>query len=271
MQILDSKTMKYSFIPCKNPDDKKGVVVFCHGYAVTSEYFNTTAEWISEHYDYYAVELEGMGITPTIDKPNHLSPWYYAEQLANFIAEDMDLNDIFLIGHSMGGGIVCMTANLIPNRIKSLIMVSPMNSSIHLKLLNSFRIAPTDQKSSWKAAKIIYKYPEKLFPQGENDPMILSEANRQLAIKENTKALMKNMSSLSNNKALKKAEQNLTVQTYLIMCEDDRIIDAGSAFRKMRKNPHITPILVKDSGHVPFVDQFDQFKEILTTILDANS
>ena len=271
MQLLDSKTMKYSYIPCRNLENKKGVVVFCHGYAVTSEYFNTTADWIANNYDYYAVELEGMGITPTTEKPKHLSPKYYSQKLAHFISEDLNLENITLIGHSMGGGIVAMTANLIPEKIKTLVMISPMNSSFHFKLINSFRIAPTDKNSSWKAAKIIYKYPEKLFPLGLEDPGIVSESNRQLTIKQNTKYLFKHMSSLANGRALNKAEKNLSVNTYLVMSDSDRIIDANAAFKKMRKNPNIKQILVKDSGHVPFVDQFDQFKEILQTILDANN
>lgn len=265
MQLLQASQVKYQYSPCKGTK-KLGTIVFCHGYAVTSEYFSNVAEVLNENYDYYAIELEGMGITPVKDK-KQLSPKYYSEQLAHLIRDDLNLRDIILIGHSMGGGIVGMTSNLIPDRIKLLVMVSPMNSSIHIKLLKSFKLTPQTYDKGWKAAKIIYHHADKLFPGHEQNESLRKEVDRQIRVKPNTKSLFSKMNSISNLTNLKKSEKGISVPTLLMVSEYDNIIDANFAIKRLSKNPNITPVIIKDSGHVPFEDEPEQFLFVLNKAL----
>lgn len=264
MNLFSSKQLKYSFLPCQS-SLKKGIVVFCHGFGVTSGYFNSIGEWLSQDYDYYAVELPGMGITPCVN-PKELSVMYYAECLRDWLLE-MQFDHIILMGHSMGGAIVEFTANLVPHLITKLVMICPMNSAFSWKLIHSFRISPTTPKASWKTAKLLYKYPERLFKLKAADPQLVVECNQQKKIKVYTKALFMSFLNFKTGKILKFNEKHLAVPTFLIVASDDQIIDAKATIKKLVKNCYVTPVTIKDSGHIPFLDQPEAFKQVLSKIL----
>ncbi len=104
---------------------RKGTILFLHGYAVQSDYHNYFSDKLTD-YDYLAVEHAGHGITPLASKKD-LHPKAYAKAVCALI-EKLDLHDIYLMGHSMGGGIALMVANMMPERIKKMVIVTPMNS-----------------------------------------------------------------------------------------------------------------------------------------------
>lgn len=265
MEIISSKNFKYKYIPCQT-EQKLGSVVFCHGYATNSDYFDEIAKKLALNYDYYAIELEGMGVTPT-DPSVNLTPKLYSLHLAELIRDVLNLQDVILIGHSMGGGVVGMTSNLIPDRIKLLVMVSPMNSSLHVKLLNSFKLTPTNLAKAWEASYIVYKDPYKIFPDGPSSPNLKLMMETQIEIKKHTKNLYRSMNAPLNWIRLRKSEKHISVPTALIVAEDDQIIDAKFAIRRLTKNPNVKPFIIHNSGHVPFVDEPEQFYTVLHHII----
>ena len=57
MNFITTSAGTYAYYPCLNKDNKKGTIVFIHGFATTSEYHDGFIEAIKNEYDYYACLL----------------------------------------------------------------------------------------------------------------------------------------------------------------------------------------------------------------------
>lgn len=256
--------MIYKYWKAKNTPSK-GTIVFIHGFAITSDYFDSIASKLNEHYDYYALELPGMGRTEVKNKKD-LYPFKFAKMISEWIKEK-ELENIILIGHSMGGGTVNIIGTLIPERIQKIISITPMSSVItSLLMKNSKNIIQYTTKKAYKKANIIAKYVDLKYPNKENDQRLIEEVKYNNENKKNFKILYKHLTSIHNNiMKLYKAEKNISVPTLLITAEHDNIIHSKKTAKRLTKNHNVKWVEIKDSGHVPFEEQE---KETLNTILD---
>ena len=82
---------------------------------------------------------------------------YMSNYVIKFI-EEMKLNDIYLIGHSMGGAIVSLVAIKMPAKIKKLVLVSPMNfASLYTGITFLTKFFPKNMAAKLKLLKYLYK------------------------------------------------------------------------------------------------------------------
>ncbi|MDE5553063.1 MAG: alpha/beta hydrolase, partial [Malacoplasma sp.] len=238
----------------KAEKNSKGIIVFIHGYATTSEYHDSFAEQLTD-YDYYTFELPGHGFAELQDK-KHLRPKVFANMIIDWM-KIMKFEQVFLIGHSMGGGIAGMIAAQVPEMIIKLVMTTPMNSSISLKLLNIFKFVPKNNKETFRVQKFLYKDVNLHFD-GEDDKKINEETQYQLKYGENFKILRSSMASLKNHIDLKFSEMNINVPTLLILGEHDGIIDYKTTKKLFSKYENFTIKIFKNSGHLPFIEESEE-------------
>ena len=149
----------YKFIPAKKA--KKGTILFIHGFCVDYTYFVCDKQ-VAENYDYYALNLPGHGPKNKIEpiKQAMKSSFnfdYMSDYVIKFI-EEMKLNNIYLMGHSMGGAIVSLVAKKIPEKIKKLVLISPMNfASLYTGITFLTKFFPKDMAGKMKLLKYLYK------------------------------------------------------------------------------------------------------------------
>lgn len=264
MELLEIKDYKYHYQKSKNKS--KGTIVFIHGFATMSKYHNGFANLLKD-YDYYALELPGHGITEAKDL-SVLSPYNLALSVVEWI-KLMDFKDFYLIGHSMGGGIVGMVSTMIPELIKKLVMVTPMNSSYSLKLLNIVKFNPKNNKETFEMQKVLYKNHLEFFD-NENHPDILEETKYQLEHRNKFVKLLANMSSLSNMITLKKLEKLISVPTLLILGQHDGIIDYKTATKLFGKKQNFKIELFENSGHLPFIEELNKYYNLVISFIESN-
>ena len=253
----------YHYFYQKAKNEPKGIIVFIHGFATTSSYHMPFVEQL-EDYDYYAIELPGHGHTP-ISSINELSPYNLAIHVVKWI-ELLKLNNFYLIGHSMGGGISGMVANMIPEKIIKLIMVTPMNSSLSKKLFNVFKFNPKNNKETLKMQEMLFKDYKKFFT-SENDPKIIEETNYQLQYKKNFSWLLTRMCGLPNHLHLKKAEKNLKLTILLILGIGDDIIDWESTSKLFTKRNNFSIMIFDNSGHLPFIEESKKYYKTIMNFI----
>lgn len=261
-QLFNQNYPYYHFKKATNKS--KGIIFFIHGYAVNSDYHNYFANQVND-YDYYAIEHAGHGITPLNNK-KQLAPWSYANEVVELIKK-LDLKDINLIGHSMGGGIAVLVSQMIPERIKKMVIVTPMNSKGTTKVFNFlFKMNPT------KASQLTTYYDILLGDINKMDNIPENEINallkNQKEYKKNYKVLKRNMASIKNMRILSKNEKDLKVKTMLIVGENDDCINAKTTKKNfMKKNNEniLKVITLKQCGHLPF---FEFQKEYYNLIMD---
>lgn len=229
--------------------NKKGTIFFIHGFAVHSSYFINFYNTYLKEYDLYAVELPQMGINS--DQLDPLNITSYAEYIKDKIVE-LNLKNFILVGHSMGGGITGLVCNLIPERIKTAVMICPMNSSFSWKLLNAFKLIHHRNVEDIKTSlRLSYADPIGYFKGAFNrvaQQIYEYKQKNSLAINK----LFKSFLCFKTKKALHHSEANNPVKSLVIFCAGDKIIDATNAARKLAKNQNFQIELVDKSGHVPF-------------------
>lgn len=244
----------------------KGQMFFIHGFATTSFYFwEFYQTYFSEHYDLYTVELPGMGINKNL--PEKLNLEAYVQFIIDTFNEN-DLKNIILIGHSMGGGIVDIISNKIPERIKTSIMICPMNSSFSFKLINGFKLLETGGFNEEKAAlKYLYVNPNAYF-KDEIDTHVKNLQEYKLKNRSSLHALFKSFFSLKVRRTLKDAEDHNPIKSLAVFCVGDKIIDAYASSKRLAQNPNIDVQIINGSGHIPFHEQPEQLAKIITKWLE---
>ena len=92
-----------------------------HGGAAHAHWFDFVAPGFTPDYHVYALDLRGHGESAWTD-PQTYSFETYAEDVNAFL-EKLDLRDVVLVGHSMGGMISLVHAATHPGRIRRLVIV----------------------------------------------------------------------------------------------------------------------------------------------------
>lgn len=99
--------------------NNKKVLVFIHGWGVSSEIFKPLYYFLREDFNVYDLDLPGFGNTP-IEKIMTLKN--YADFVYEFLKKNQIQNPV-IIGHSFGGAVAVKFALLYPNEILKLILV----------------------------------------------------------------------------------------------------------------------------------------------------
>jgi pimeloyl-ACP methyl ester carboxylesterase len=95
-------------------------LVFVHGFACTHEDWRHQVEQFERTNDVVACDLRGHGKTP--GRPQECSIEHYGGDVAALV-NNLELERVVLIGHSMGCRVVLEAARLIPDKIAGIVLV----------------------------------------------------------------------------------------------------------------------------------------------------
>ena len=262
-KMFDYKIIKAS----KNPS--KGKILFVHGYAVDYSYWMFIEDKFPE-YDLYFVNLPGHGnLKVSSDKKEmkkKLRLNYMADYVVDFIKQQ-DLKDITLIGHSMGGAVVSLVEQKCPERIKKLILVSPMNfASLYTGITFLTKFFPKNKEQKMKMLECLYKD----FKPKNDDPdwvkMNEEQLKNQIEQYKQMKFLgKKEMANIKTLMTVHKAQKNIKIPFMLCLGIDDGCISYKHTKRNFLKHhkDKIHLVTFTNSGHLCFEEETDKFvKEV---------
>ena len=99
---------------------KKKALVFVHGYSCSSEYWWPQLEYFSKDHTVIAVDLAGHGKSGLNRKEYTMDA--FGDDVRSVI-EHLELDEVILIGHSMGGPVVVKAANKLGSKTRLIIGV----------------------------------------------------------------------------------------------------------------------------------------------------
>ena len=99
---------------------EKKALVFVHGYSCSSEYWWPQLEYFSKNYTTVAVDLAGHGESGLNRKEYSMEA--FGDDVKSVI-EHLDLNQVVLIGHSMGGPVLVKAARSLGTKTRLIIGV----------------------------------------------------------------------------------------------------------------------------------------------------
>lgn len=248
-------------------------VLFVHGFASFSYTWQKMLRCLPQNLRFVTIDLKGCGYSEKICD-NYLSPFDHSQILDQFIRK-LDLQDIFLVGHSMGGAISLLalfnqeikervrrlvlidTAGLfqkIPDFIDDLSVVSPSNPLLKLTdedLMARLVLEQTFFDRGKITKETIREYADVLRLKNAKECMI--GAAKQIAI-ANIRSFHKKMSALK-------------IPTLLIWGEKDAIIDLEDAFLFFHDLPGAKLKIIPECGHSPQEEQPEKTAEIIGKFL----
>jgi pimeloyl-ACP methyl ester carboxylesterase len=95
-------------------------VVFVHGFGCSHEDWGLQIEFFRKTNEVVACDLRGHGLTP--GRPHECSIVHYGGDVAALLAV-LNLEKLFLVGHSMGCRVVLEAARLAPERVAGLVLI----------------------------------------------------------------------------------------------------------------------------------------------------
>jgi pimeloyl-ACP methyl ester carboxylesterase len=148
-------TFKEFILPCTNANHCLGDLLFIHGFCVEHSYF-TAANELAKYFNVYMIDLPGHGVNLEGVTSNDLKMHKLTDYIVSYV-KFKNLNNFYLMGHSMGGALASLVANLIPEKIKKMFLLCPANpASSHLGFKSFYIFYPKNMKQKNRLLKHLY-------------------------------------------------------------------------------------------------------------------
>jgi pimeloyl-ACP methyl ester carboxylesterase len=257
---VDHKLLEINGVTIAYHDHGKGQpVVLVHGYGTFSFSWTYLLEKIPKNRRYITLDLQGFGYS---EKPSNIdySPYAQAKLLTTFINQ-LNLENVVLIGHSFGGAIILL-ALFSPDRkvaVSGLILIDsagyyqqlpgflkklriPLLSSIGIRLISEWTM------TQWTLNEVFYD-------RSKIRDELVQEYSKILKLPGAKKSFLKSARQvLPKREALDELQANfkrISVPTLLIWGQEDKVIPVENAYKFQKDIPHAELRIITNCGHAP--------------------
>lgn len=205
-------------------------ILYIHGYASNKNSNKSLQDFCNDNnYKLWTIDLPGHGEEPFGN--NRLTIKSFSEFVINFINVNK-IDNIIIVGHSMGGAIAANVATRLNNKIAKLILISPLNLAIKNNKFN-------------KSKNNLINYLE------SSNMHILDKLKKMDAINILKFTLLAR--NISTNSALNELDviyRKLNVPTLILLGENDLILPCSRSFNYFDelKNKHLK-IIIQNGDH----------------------
>ncbi len=222
-------------------------VLFLHGWLGSWRYWFDTMEVVSNHFRTYSFDFWGFG-----DSPNEAfqeSVRSYSAQVVRFL-DELGIDQVMLVGHSMGGMVAMQTALDHPERVQRVVTVgAPFDGrslSWLLKLTSIKGMADIFARSPWLRRSVF-----RFFMGKTNDPAVREIIDE--TVKSDALTLRSTVASMLSTD-LRPDLPALALPALVIHGGRDEVVNPNqvSLFGEV---PMAQPMLMPRSRHFPFFDE----------------
>ena len=99
------------------------VVLFVHGWGMQASAYRSALKRLGSNFRVVALDLPGFGKSRSLSSSSKkYTSFDYANCISSF-SQKLDINEFYLVGHSMGGGVSALVAALFPEKVLKLILI----------------------------------------------------------------------------------------------------------------------------------------------------
>ncbi len=230
-------------------------VIFIHGFMSSNAQWDPNLDRLGKRLRMFLVELPGHGRSAAPDDAEAYGPTViigHLEQLRNELA----LDRVWLVGHSLGGAVAARYASVHPNRVKGLIIT---NSRAMFGLPRRSQDPPAPASLEERRALPTHPIHAKRFPSELKAKMV--DAADQMPAHAITH-LGSNVHSWSSRHDL----ANITVPTLLVNGKWEKAFQESVPIA--REAMADLEVIDLDGGHSINVEQAEAFDDAVTTFIE---
>jgi len=245
-------------------------VLFLHGWLGSWRYWFPTIERVADHFRTYSFDFWGFGDTRhqtnTLSNPTApVSIQSYSDQVIRFL-DELGIDRVLLVGHSMGGMVALKTAINHPKRISRVVAVgAPIvgdSLSWLLKLTDRPVLADAFARMPWLRRRMF-----RMFLGETNDPSVHEILDD--SVKSSSTTLRRAVGSMWRTD-LRPELPRLTVPTLIVHGGRDEIVTPNQA-DLFDQVPSAEVVVMPESRHFPFLDEAELFNETLLRFLTQDA
>lgn len=245
-------------------------LVLVHGFASSKDTWLSMGQRLSARFHVVIPDLPGWGESSRVPGASY-NIVQQSDRLGSFV-EDLNLRDVTVVGHSMGGAISGVFAAEHPQRVAGLVLISPQGVSFtendFMRLLSSGAnpFVYKDRAGVENMARWVYL----------NPPVFTDKKIEQL-VAENTvnsafiDLTLKEILPASQMFALDSRLAKLSIPVLGIGCETDKIIDR-SAFtflsRGLVNAPSKEMVMLEGCNHLPMQERSFAVEQLLESRIE---
>jgi pimeloyl-ACP methyl ester carboxylesterase len=252
--VIDRQVVHYEVLGRGRP------VLFLHGWLGSWRYWFPTMDHLKSRYRTYSFDFWGFGDSRRSNTAETIQN--YSDQVIRFL-DELGIDRVPLVGHSMGGMVALKTAIDHPRRISRVVAVgAPVVGSSLSPLLKLTRLAPiahTFAHTPW-LRRFLFRH----FLGETRDPAIHEVIDD--SVKASSTTLHSAVVSMGNTD-LRPDLQRLSVPALIVHGARDEIVNPNQV--RLFVNVPLAEIeVIRESRHFPFLDDPDKFNERLLRFLN---
>ncbi|MCV2502220.1 MAG: pimeloyl-ACP methyl ester esterase BioH [Candidatus Lightella neohaematopini] len=234
-------------------------IILIHGWGINSKIWLNLVKKLKKIFCVHLFDLPGYGGSKEINL-------YTLDQLVNIIVNDININNIILVGWSLGGLVATKMVLMYPNIFKGLVLVSSSPyfcADYNWPGISDITLVSFAKKLNNNYIKTMLKF------------ICLQNINIKLTKKEKTtlkNILLKNRTpsiktlmfglKLLKNTDLRKSINYINIPHITIYGKLDKIVPYKIAFLN-KNNKKNTNFILENSAHIPFISESNNFYNIL--------
>ena len=253
--VIDNQVVHYEVFGRGRP------VLFLHGWLGSWRYWFPTMEVVAENFRTYSFDFWGFGDSRRKNTPESIQS--YSDQVIRFM-DELGIDRVQLVGHSMGGMVALKTAINYPDRITRVATVgAPIDGdslSWLLKLTDRPFFADAFARMPWLRRRLFR------FFLGETSDPAVSEVIDD-SVKSSANTLRRAVSSMWRTD-LRPELPRLRVPSLIVHGGRDDIVAPNQAdlFDNVAS---AQVVMMPRSRHFPFLDEAELFNDVLLRFLKA--
>ena len=247
-------------------------LVLLHGLGGSLEMWQSNMDFFAKDYDVIAIDFPGFGYS---DKPAVRYSIHFQVLKLKRLLDQLNLDNIYLAGHSMGGAIAIHFAHLFAARVRKLILVcnAGMGKQIHASLRLS--AMPFSNIFIGQASRIEKMLKNCVYDENVITPELIL-LYQDISVQHNAvysflSQLKSCVTMLGQEKSFLVSTQEklpqLIMPTLIIWGNNDRILPSSHAKVAQNNIQNSVCIILDDCGHLPQLEKRDQFNMYVYSFL----
>jgi pimeloyl-ACP methyl ester carboxylesterase len=233
-------------------------LVFVHGWSCDRTYWRDQVKEFAKRHRVVAIDLAGHGDSSV--KRNDWTMSSFGGDVASVI-EALDLNDVVLVGHSMGGDVIVEAARRLPGRITGLVWVDVYKE---LGEKREFDVAAFVAPFETDFAGTTRQFVRKMFAASSSRSLV-DRISEDMSRAPRDVALPAMRSALTHEPQVLVALAELKLPVIAINPEVPASNEASLARHGVRV------VTVANTGHFPMLEQPREFNQRLAEVLETSS